>query len=206
MMRRVPVNLAVLALLCVFPALSRAQGVVIGTEDATNGFVGPLLDAAGAPLPITVASDGEAAFDPFGFGADTSDGIRFGGPGWVQAPGFDAAFAPGFWTPLSDGVTWVLPASTPAGTENEPGFEPTAGWILPGFTWPAGTPPLQTILDEDGRTISDTFTLTNGGPNGEALLTFTSDPPVPEPASITLLAIGLGIAGAVSYRLRKKTS
>jgi hypothetical protein len=202
MMKRVPVILAVLAVLCLFPALSRAQGVVIGTEDSMTGFVGPL---AGAPS-ITVGSDGERAFDPFGAGFDTSDGIRFGGPGWVPAPGFDAAFAPGFWTPLSDGVTWVLPASTPAGGENEPGFEPIAGWILPGFTWPAGTPPLQIIRDSDGVTVSDIFTLTNAGPNGEALLTFASDPFVPEPSSITLLAVGLGIAGVVSYRLRKKAS
>jgi hypothetical protein len=56
---------------------------LIGTEGVggANGFVG-LLDSVvvvqtdGTINTITVASDSEVGFDPFGFGADTSDGIR----------------------------------------------------------------------------------------------------------------------------------
>jgi hypothetical protein len=55
----------------------------IGTEGVggANGFVG-LLDGVmvhqldGTNFTITVASDSEIGFDPFGFGADTSDGIK----------------------------------------------------------------------------------------------------------------------------------
>jgi hypothetical protein len=54
---------------------------VIGSEDPITGFVG-LLDGViihqtdGTTYTVTVASDGEFFFDPFGFGADVSDGIR----------------------------------------------------------------------------------------------------------------------------------
>ena len=52
-------------------------------EDIVSGcvksFIVPGTTLNGAPIFIQaiVASDGEAGFDPFGSGADTSDGIRF---------------------------------------------------------------------------------------------------------------------------------
>jgi PEP-CTERM motif len=48
-------------------------------EDPTTGFVSGAIpiccEVAG--LSVILASDGEAPFDPFGFGFDTSDGIQF---------------------------------------------------------------------------------------------------------------------------------
>lgn len=63
-------------------------------EDAVNGGVGgpyPVCCILGGnSLSVTVASDGEASFDPFGYGADTSDGIQFQGAAdggrWVPEP------------------------------------------------------------------------------------------------------------------------
>jgi hypothetical protein len=62
------------------PAPMAADAIQIGVETFAEGFVGFLphnVSQPGAPfLRIVVASDGEFVFDPFGFGADTSDGIR----------------------------------------------------------------------------------------------------------------------------------
>jgi hypothetical protein len=62
------------------PAPMAAGAAQIGTETFAEGFRGFLphdISQPGAPsLGIEVASDGEFIFDPFGFGADTSDGIR----------------------------------------------------------------------------------------------------------------------------------
>ena len=62
------------------PPPAVAGATLIGTE-GPGGFVG-LLDGVvvhqtdGTNYTITVATDPEVPFDPFGFGADTSDGIK----------------------------------------------------------------------------------------------------------------------------------
>jgi len=60
-------------------------------EDATNGFVGTVTICCEVyPLQVTLASDGESFFDPFGYGFDTSDGIQFLGAnygGHIPEPG-----------------------------------------------------------------------------------------------------------------------
>jgi hypothetical protein len=62
------------------PSPMAAGAILIGVETFAEGFVGFLphdVSQPGAPpLGIEVASDGEFIFDPFGFGSDTSDGIR----------------------------------------------------------------------------------------------------------------------------------
>ena len=184
------------------PALA---ATVIGTESATTGFVGPLL--AGFPSFVTVASDGESSFDPFGFGADTSDGIKFSGftnGPWIQA-------ADSQWTQLSNAETWVLPAANPAGpgcpgenaVDSAPGcyelighfIQPAFGGVLP--QWQSQLLGEYVILDADGS-IGDKITLFNSA-NGAELI-FQSDP-IPEPASMAL--VGLGLLGLAGFRRRR---
>ena len=62
---------------------------VIGTEDNTSGLSTTIITSitlpTGAfPFQIGVASDGESPFDPYGFGADTSDGILLPGIGNIS--------------------------------------------------------------------------------------------------------------------------
>src|SRR5262249_31244552 len=146
---------------------------VLGTEDPNGGFVGGIPGAN-----IIVASDGEASFDPFGRGIDTSDGIQFGTLGWT----FTGQTG---W--VGDGVTWVLPAdltSIGCGVENEPTCEPLGQWFLAGGVF--ANPGVFTILSAEG-TVSDTIILANV--DGGALVSFTSDPgPVPLPAALPLFA------------------
>ncbi len=68
-------------------ATVKAATTVIGVEDAANGFVGDFLEKPFPGSQYIVASDGESAFDPFGAGYDTSDGLNFSNVGhvWTQA-------------------------------------------------------------------------------------------------------------------------
>jgi len=63
-----------------YAGYTRYEGLI---EDPVNGGVGGPYTACcimpGNWLLVTFASDGELYFDPFGYGADTSDGIRFEG-------------------------------------------------------------------------------------------------------------------------------
>jgi hypothetical protein len=191
--------LFVLGLLATF---GQGAPVVICTETAQGGCVAAIPTS---DPPLMVASDGESTFDPFGAGYDISDGIQLNA-NWAPDPAYAAAFAPGFWTQLPGTFTWVLPAVTPCGIENEPSCEPIAGWYFAaGGQWDPETPDILYILEPSGS-ISDIILVNNSGPGGSAAIIFSSDPNlVPEPGTLTLLGLGLGFA-AVAKRLRKKSA
>jgi PEP-CTERM motif len=176
-----------------------------------GGVVIELTEPGGAGLKI--ASDGEITFDPFGFGADTSDGvILIAAAGQTWTPNnFNGAFDTGFWTPI-DGQypagsplypnTWVLPASIPGcGAENEPSCEPIAVW-----NYSAPLLPLTLILQEADGSYSDGILIRNTGPNGDAILAFASDPAVliPEPSTWAMMLIGFVGLGYLVERAKKR--
>lgn len=189
--------------LAAFAGLGNATTVVLcrDTGEGSSGCVAVIPTSA---PELTVASDGEGTFDPFNAGFDISDGIQLN-DNWAPDPAFAAAFAPGFWTQLPNTFTWVLPASTPCGNENEPACEPVAQWyFVGGSAWAPGTPDTLLIFEDAANTTqSDVILVQNIGPNGSAAVRFDSDPfrVVPEPASLALL--GIGMAGLALARRRR---
>jgi hypothetical protein len=157
-------------------------------ETVTDGFVGNIPGST-----ITVASDGEDSFQPFGATFDISDGIQLTSS-WIPVTA-TGAFATGFWQELAGTNTWVLPATIPGcGSENEPTCEPVAEWFDAGFHWGEGNESLQ-INEADGS-LSDLVTISNTADG--ATITFASDPiNVPEPATWGLMFVGLGALGAM---------
>jgi len=175
--------------------VAASADTVIGSEDSAAGFVGDLFAGAFGPNSnYIVASDGESAFDPFGFGADTSDGLNFGAVPfqWFQA-------ADSTWTQIANQV-WVLPAALgPCGNENEPICEPSGHFISP-TPWNPGAIGTWLILDDTGN-LSDKIITFNTGQGAE--LRFFSDPTftVPEPATWAMMLMGFfGLGAAIRGR------
>jgi hypothetical protein len=156
-------------------------------------------DAGGCviQLPITgstiiVASDGESAFDPFGAGYDTSDGISLDSiwvpvstPTWVQLPGTN---------------TWVIPACDVSDCEDANIPEGIGQWAAPGFTLTIPTVYFG-IYESDGS-LSDLITLYNDD-TGTVNISFNSSV-VPEPASWTMMLVGFGAMGTMVRRRTRK--
>jgi hypothetical protein len=164
-----------------------------------------LTEAGGAS--ITLASDGEAHFDPFGVGFDISAGVQLvaGGANTWSPDNTNGAFNAGFWTTggAVPAGTWVLPAVTPCGVENEPSCEPIGVW-----DYSAPLPPLTLIMLEAGGGYSKGILTRNSGPNGDAVLVFASDPSVliPEPSTWAMMLIGFAGLGYLGYRSQKRRS
>jgi hypothetical protein len=162
-------------------------------NETDTGFVGAIPTSAPA---ITIASDGEAAFDPFGAGFDTSDGIQLNS-NWQWAG------TPNAWRQLAGTFTWVLPASTSCGGENEPRCENVGSWLFPRTSWQDITPQAVVLLEPDGR-WSDTISMSNTAAG--AMITFVSDPgAVPESSTWAMMLIGFGGLGFAGYRASRKS-
>ena len=171
-----------------------ATTTTIGIETNSGGFTGDLFKGKfGAPAIYLVASDGEAAFQPFGVTFDVSDGLNFSAVPhvWNQATG-------SIWTSIGF-QTWVLPAVIPGcGSENEPKCEPTGHFVSPD-PWVPGAIGTWLILDSTIGPLSDKIVTFNKG--GQANLLFFSDPSLPEPA--TLAVLGVGLLGLAAVRRRR---
>lgn len=182
-------------------AAANATTYVLGTEDNVTGFVGNLLENNFPGSKYLVASDGEASFDPFGAGYDTSDGINFSGVGYVWNQAADSS-----WNSLGN-QTWVLPADLSAygcGVENSTSCEPTGHFISPS-AWNDAAIGTFLIYEADGSLSDRLITYNDDG--GNANLLFYSDPNpgvvgVPEPSTWAIMMVGLFGMGAALRRRR----
>jgi hypothetical protein len=175
-----------------------ANAHVIGTEDPAGGFNGNLFDGVFPGSPYLVASDGETPFDPYGAGFDTSDGLNFSGVPhvWTQA-------ADSNWNDLGS-QTWVLPAATSCGTENEPQCEFVGHFVSPDPWVPAAIGRWK-IMEADGS-MSDIIYTFNTAAGAE--LKFYSDPlaAVPEPSTWAMMLLGVAGLGYAARRRRSATA
>ena len=207
-MQRIPASLIFMLVLGLFLSFGASQALaddlVPGyvqystyTETAGGGYVtGPLpvcCEVSG--LSVNLASDGEAGFDPFGAGYDTSDGIQFTG-------NYTVTLASSAWAQISPN-TFVLPASTACGSENEPTCESTGIFYI-NTIW-SGVPSYISMYEPDGTTLSDLILFDSNGPGGIFEVKMYSDPSlnVPEPGTMTLVGSGFALAGLLRRKLVK---
>jgi hypothetical protein len=178
-------------------ASTASAHAVVNTLCVENPSTGCVMQLPVGGTTVVAASDGEAAFDPFGYGQDTSDGIQLDGlwvplstPGWVQLPGTN---------------TWVLPACDSSNVcENGNVNEPTGKWIAPGFT--LSVPSYWLGIYEANGNLSDLIHLFNDSSNTVNLTCNSSDhltAPVPEPGVWAMMLLGMGGLGAMMRTRRK---
>jgi len=173
------------------PARATAFITTICTETASGGCVQELPVGG---TTVTVASDGEAPFDPFGAGYDTSDGIQLDAQ-WVPKKTIG-------WNQLPNSNTWVLPACDGSGScENGKVDEPIGEWRVPDQALSVNLAIFK-IREADGS-LSDVIKMFNS--NGGVDVTFDSSPggAVPEVSTWALMLLGVGVTGAM---LRRRTA
>ena len=169
-------------------------GPPVSFAEGANGIITGIPTAVPA---INVASDGEVAFFPFGATTDMSDAIQFtAGAGvwnWVGAANN--------WTTPDGGAMWFLPAIA----ENEPPSEDIGTWIFAaGSGWNAGTPSAVILTEGLGGPTSDIIRLSDNPLNGAAMITFRSDPIIPESSTWAMMIIGFAGLGFAAYRTSRK--
>lgn len=180
-----------------FSTPAMAFGVLNVVEDPTTGYTGAIPTSV---TPVIVASDGEAAFHPFGITFDVSDAISLNG-NWAPDPAYAAAFGPGGWTQLPGTFVWYLPACVGGVCENGNVREPRGKWdFTPGGQW--GPDAMSISISDPNGSFSDFALIANDGPGGAATVTFWSGA-IPEPSSWAMMLIGLaGIGHAARRRNR----
>ncbi|HMD71650.1 MAG TPA: PEP-CTERM sorting domain-containing protein [Bryobacteraceae bacterium] len=173
------------------------SGHTAGDYDDDLSMGGCATSIPGTDPLLYVASDGLVYFDPFEANYHTSDGIVLNS-NWLPDPAFSASFGPGLWTKLSDDPIWVLPGTPGA---DDSGAEPIGAWYFPGAQWALNPAPGDVfwIMDSNGS-VSDIITVGNTGPGASAEITFQSG--APEPGTLSLLGLALGVFAA--SRLKKR--
>ena len=198
-----PARWALLAALAGILAVCGHASMVICIEadsGATNGDAANGLQQGGCinTIPGTqpllfVAADGEVEFHPFGLvDFAVSDAIQLN-PAWAPDPTFASAFGPGLWTLQPNTFVWYLLEGA-----GEPLLEPIGKWFMAGATWSAPFDGLELVILDPNNCPSDIITLGNTGPDGTAAITFQSG--VPEPATLSLIGLGLACAAFIKRR------
>lgn len=189
------------ALVCLFasgPASGQAFGTLNAVEDPATGYVGTIPTSQ---TPVIIASDGEAAFHPFGLTFDVSDAISLS-ENWAPDPAYAAAFGTNGWQQEPGTFIWYLAACLSGVCENGDVVEPIGKWdFTPGTGWSSDAQNIQ-LTDSDG-TFSDFIGIANDGPNGTATVTFQSGGAVPEPVTWAMMIVGFG---AIGWQLRRRSS
>ena len=177
------------------PASAQTFGTLTVTEDSALGWTGVVPTSQ---TPVTIASDGENAFTPFGLTFDVSDAIKLS-VNWAPDPAYSKAFGPNGWQQAPGTFVWYLAACSGHVCENGNVHEPIGKWdFLPLVGWSSGAMNIR-ILDSHGA-FSDYIGIANDGQNGGATVSFQSG--VPEPASWAMMLVGFGGLGAVLRRRR----
>lgn len=184
-------KLALCTVLAVLAAAGSAQAqlpvIIIGVEDPTSGWAGPLFPGTS----YNVASDGEASFHPFNISVDVSDALSFDDVGHVWT--MDASTVG--WTQDGTRQTWYIDAASVG--ENEPPVPEPIGYFSSPDPWTESVIGIYRIMggpNEPGE--YDEIILWNDA-NG-AHLSFNSDAPTPGAAAV------LGLGGLMGARRRRR--
>ena len=90
--------------------------------------------------------------------------------------------------------------------ENEPPSEDLGTWVFAfGSSWNAGTPSAVILTEGVGGPTSDIIRLFDNPLNGAAMITFQSDPIIPEASTWAMMLLSFAGLGFAGYRARRHT-